>query len=242
MHYMPATAIQSVRPLPSRDGFFQCSAHILARPNGTAKRRRLSVGRLGPSRDLPARGRVLPVPPPWRGFRAGWSKQRNARYRFWMAYAGIEEHLWLVEFSNIPLSLGSGKCGSPDQPSIPLPLLSDIDIGSARRSISPSGSQHQRHTLIDDEFSGRACRFRESSNKFGLLAIKPVKHSRLYQTLIALVRDRTAALQRMGREGQASLGAAQMASHYSVDDANRRFAQEGPGAVVEDYRRIAPAQ
>ncbi len=160
--YMPATAIQSVRPLPSRDGFFQCSAHILARPNGTAKRRRLSVGRLGPSRDLPARGRVLPVPPPWRGFRAGWSKQRNARYRFWMAYAGIEEHLWLVEFSNIPLSLGSGKCGSPDQPSIPLPLLSDIDIGSARRSISPSGSQHQRHTLIDDEFSGRACRFRES--------------------------------------------------------------------------------
>jgi hypothetical protein len=129
-----------------------------------------------------------------------------------MAYAGIEAHLWLVEFSNIPLSLGSGKCGSPDQPSIPLPLLSDIDIGSARRSISPSGSQHQRHTLIDDEFSGRVCRFRESSNKFGLLAIKPVKHSRLYQTLIALVRDRTAALQRMGRESQASLGAAQMAS------------------------------
>jgi hypothetical protein len=159
-----------------------------------------------------------------------------------MAYAGIEEHLWLVEFSNIPLSLGSGKCGSPDQPSIPLPLLSDIDIGSARRSISPSGSQHQRHTLIDDEFSGRACRFRESNSKFGLLAIKPVKQSRLYQTLIALVLDRTAALQRMGREGQASLGAAQMASHDSVDDANRRFAQEGPGAVVEDYRRIAPAQ
>jgi hypothetical protein len=60
--YMPATAIQSVRPLPSRDGCFQCSAHILARPNGTAKRRRLSVSRLGPSRDLPARGRSCLFP------------------------------------------------------------------------------------------------------------------------------------------------------------------------------------
>jgi hypothetical protein len=157
-------------------------------------------------------------------------------------YARIEEHLWLVEFSNIPLSLGSGKCGSPDQPSIPLPLLSDIDIGSARRSISPSGSQHQRHTLIDDEFSGRACRFRESSNKFGLLAIKPVKHSRLYQTLIALVRDRTAALQRMGaREPGESWGGANGISNtpsaMPTDDLRKKVQ-----VLVEDYRRIAPAQ